>query len=105
VLKIIVCIPVQAFWDPSIDGKCLNQPTLFVADTSIAILTDIVILLAPIPLTWSMQLPFKKKIKIVSIMGIGGIAVGITVWRVVLVVAYLHAKDATWWVALLISTA
>ncbi|CAG9938525.1 unnamed protein product [Clonostachys rosea f. rosea IK726] len=105
VLKIIICIPIQAFWNRSVDGKCFNQPTLFVADTSIAILTDVVILLAPIPLTWSMRLPFKKKIKIISIMGIGGIAVGITIWRVVLVVEYLHATDATWWIALLISTA
>ncbi|CAH0053956.1 unnamed protein product [Clonostachys solani] len=38
-------------------------------------------------------------------MGIGDIAVGITIWRVVLVVEYLHATDATWWIALLISTA
>ncbi|CAI6097183.1 unnamed protein product [Clonostachys chloroleuca] len=105
VLKIIICIPIQAFWNRSVNGKCFNQPILFVADTSIAILTDIVVLLAPIPLTWSMRLPFKKKIKIISIMGIGGIAVGITIWRVVLVVEYLHATDATWWIALLISTA
>ncbi|KAH8748457.1 hypothetical protein F5883DRAFT_436465 [Diaporthe sp. PMI_573] len=105
VLKIIICIPIQAFWEPSVHGKCFNQPTLFVADTSIAILTDIVILLSPIPLAWSMRLPLKKKTKIVSIMGIGGIAVGITIWRVVLVVAYLHAKDITWWIALLVSTA
>ncbi|KAH7400408.1 hypothetical protein BKA64DRAFT_481412 [Cadophora sp. MPI-SDFR-AT-0126] len=105
VLKIIICIPIQAFWEPSVHGKCSNQPTLFVADTSIAILTDIVILLSPIPLAWSMRLPLKKKTKIVSIMGIGGVAVGITIWRVVLVVAYLHAKDTTWWIALLVSTA
>jgi hypothetical protein len=36
-------------------------------------------------------------------MGIGGNAIGITIWRVVLVVVYLHAKDTTWWIALLIS--
>ncbi|KAK7219152.1 hypothetical protein V2G26_007155 [Clonostachys chloroleuca] len=27
------------------------------------------------------------------------------IWRVVLVVEYLHATDAIWWIALLISTA
>jgi len=104
VIKIIVCIPIPAFWDPTVHGKCFNLPTLFVADTSIAAVTDIVILLAPIPLTWSMRLPLMKKIKITSILGIGGIAVGITIWRVVLVVEYLGSKDSTWYIALLLST-
>ncbi|CAI6072136.1 unnamed protein product, partial [Clonostachys chloroleuca] len=53
----------------------------------------------------ALKLLFKKKIKIISIMGIGGIAVGITIWRVVLVVEYLHATDTTWWIAFLIFTA
>lgn len=104
VLKIIVCIPIHALWDPSVHGKCASLPKLYVADTSIAVITDTVILLAPIPLAWSMRLPFAKKVKIVLVMGIGGIAVGLTIWRLVLVAVHMYNTDSTWWISLLLVT-
>ncbi|KEY69343.1 hypothetical protein S7711_08411 [Stachybotrys chartarum IBT 7711] len=103
IMKILICLPIHSFWDGT-HGKCLKQPALFVTDNVIAIITDTVILLAPIPLTWSMRLPVHKKVKIMSIMGVGGIAVGLTVWRLVLAINFLSATDFSWSLGLIIIT-
>jgi len=49
-LKIFVCNPIRTTWDPDVEGKCLNEYVLFSIDTSLSILTDLIILLLPIPL-------------------------------------------------------
>ncbi|KAM0270413.1 hypothetical protein ACHAQH_009471 [Verticillium albo-atrum] len=94
-IKIIICIPVQSYWDPSISGRCINQRRVFIVDLSIAVMADLVILILPIPLAWSLNLPLKKKIKIMLMLGAGGAATAVTVFRLVRVVQFVGSKDVT----------
>ncbi|KAH7313761.1 hypothetical protein B0I35DRAFT_435798 [Stachybotrys elegans] len=96
ICKIIICSPVKAYWLPDVNGRCLNQAALFIVDISVAVVTDLVILLLPIPLIWSAGLGLKKNVKVAVLLSIGGIAVGVTIWRLVLAVAYLDDIDLTW---------
>lgn len=93
ILKIRVCTPIRAYWDPKVHGKCLNQRVLFLCDISLAIITDLIILLIPIPLVWKMSGSWKKKLKIMLLLGAGGIAVVIVIVRMVKVVQFQHSKD------------
>ncbi|KZL64875.1 integral membrane protein [Colletotrichum tofieldiae] len=94
--KALVCIPVQAFWDPTIPSfKCIDQNKIFAYDTSLAIISDLTILAVPIILMWKLRLPAYKKIKFVGILGAGGLAVAVTSFRLVLLLRFQHTTDPT----------
>ncbi|KAI9151995.1 integral membrane protein [Paramyrothecium foliicola] len=95
-IKIFICIPIRAYWDPHVEGKCLNQHKLFLADICLAIFTDMFILLLPIPLTWSMRIDLTKKIKIIALLGIGGIGTAVAIYRLVVVIPFVNAIDVSW---------
>ncbi|KAK2015793.1 integral membrane protein [Colletotrichum eremochloae] len=95
-MKTVICLPISSFWDLSITKpKCLNQRKLFFADLSLAILSDVVILVLPIPLLWGLHMPLWKKVKILTLLGAGSIATAVTVYRMYLVVQFLDSKDVT----------
>lgn len=82
-LKIFTCHPVNAYWEmPEMAGvsgnnpNCLDQSKFFMGDISIAIITDFLILILPIPLAWTMEAPRAQKIKIAILLGAGGAATG-----------------------------
>uniref|UniRef100_A0A0B7KT88 Rhodopsin domain-containing protein n=1 Tax=Bionectria ochroleuca TaxID=29856 RepID=A0A0B7KT88_BIOOC len=95
IIKIAICIPIRAYWDPLVHGRCLNQRKIFIFGLSLAIFTDLVILLVPMPLTWSLRVPLRKKIKIMAMLGAGGIATGMTILRMYKAVKFIHSNDVT----------
>ncbi|KAI8153869.1 hypothetical protein K4K49_005136 [Colletotrichum sp. SAR 10_70] len=96
VAKTLVCIPINAFWDPTIRNfKCINQTKLFIYDTTLGIVSDLAILLIPVTLTWTLRVSLLKKVKIVGLLGAGGVAVGITAYRMYLVLKFEDTTDPT----------
>lgn len=95
-IKMFVCIPVESFWDPSIKPtRCLSQAKAFIFDLSLAILTDSIILIIPIILTWRLTMPLVERLKIAAILGAGGVALGVTTFRMYLLSKYLVTDDVT----------
>lgn len=93
-LKIFICRPLSAFWDivetsgvTGSNGKCFDQSVLFMCDIIIAIITDFLILIVPIPLVWSMDTTRRQKIKYIILLGAGGGATAMTMMR-----AYYNVK-------------
>lgn len=96
VCKMVICTPVEAFWDDSVEDKtCLNQGILFLCDSMIAVLSDLVILVLPVYLTWSLAVPAETKLKISVLLGAGGIAVGLTAYRLYKSWLYASTTDLT----------
>ncbi|KAK2030574.1 hypothetical protein LX32DRAFT_716576 [Colletotrichum zoysiae] len=94
--KGFVCTPVQAYWDPTIPNfRCINQSTLFMCDTSVSILSDLVILVVPTVLAWRLRVSTAKRLKIILLLGTGGLGVAVTVYRMFLVFRYRAATDPT----------
>lgn len=95
-VKMFVCIPVESFWNHSIrPTRCLNQAKAFIFDLSLAILTDAIILIIPITLTWRLTMPLAERLKIAAILGAGGVALGVTTFRMYLLSEYLVTDDIT----------
>ncbi|KAK1999242.1 hypothetical protein LX36DRAFT_574640 [Colletotrichum falcatum] len=95
-LKAFFCTPVAAAWDPDIKPeKCLSQRKVFLSDMSLGLLTDIVILVLPLLLTSSLQMPLRTKLKIVALLSAGGAATGASILRLYKAVEYLETTDAT----------
>ncbi|KAJ0163789.1 hypothetical protein CTA2_2405 [Colletotrichum tanaceti] len=97
VAKAVVCIPVPAFWDPSIHNfKCINQLNLFTYDSTLSIISDLIILVVPVVLTWKVKVSTFKKIRVIRLLGADGVAVAVTVCRLFLVIERLDdPKDPT----------
>ncbi|EXF83815.1 integral membrane protein [Colletotrichum fioriniae PJ7] len=96
ILKTVICLPISAFWNPKTPNpRCLNQRKIFIADLSLAIITDFFILVLPVPLLWGLRMPLRKKLKVAALLGAGGIATAVTVYRMYLVVQFLTSTDVT----------
>jgi hypothetical protein len=72
---IFTCIPVQAAWDFTIQGKCFPVVTFFYVYGGFNIATDITLCVAPMPLLWAMKLPTRQKFIVCILFDIG-------LWRV-----------------------
>ena len=95
IAKTIICTPIKAYWDQSVKGRCLQQRKIFIADTTLAIVTDLIVLILPIPLAWSLRYPTRAKIKIIALLGAGGIATAVSIFRLYNVIKFIHSTDVT----------
>lgn len=96
-IKIFMCNPVPAYWQgqtaPGV--KCLDQQAAFIADSVISLVSDAIILVVPLPLTWSLQMSRNKKLRVMGILSAGGLATAFSVYRLVLVVKDGSSPDQT----------
>ena len=73
--SILNCIPVNAFWDTSIQGRCIKREFLWFFNAGINIVTDLGILVMPIPVLSHLQLSWKRKFGLMLIFAAGGLYV------------------------------
>jgi hypothetical protein len=81
--SMLVCYPVESFWNRTMHGKCLNLNLLSfgtsIADTCI----DLAILLLPVRMAFKLQLPLKTRIAVAGIFALGGFVVITNMMRVI----------------------
>lgn len=65
------CLPVAKFWDDDIPGYCLNKKALWFSNSAIHIFTDVLLLIYPMPVLRSLQLPKRQKIAIMGVFALG----------------------------------
>lgn len=95
IVKIVICKPISKFWVPSTPGSCLDQTSIILADAVASVVSDMIILLLPLPLTLRLQLPMKKKMRVMAILGAGGVACAFSVIRLVLILINGQSNDST----------
>ena len=70
---IFQCTPIAFFWDPTIPGgHCINISAFFRFANIANLLTDILILVMPIPIVWTLRLDRHKKIGVCGLFLLGG---------------------------------
>lgn len=67
----LVCVPVAAFWDPDVDGFCLNSGTIWYVMAGVNVVTDFSIFTMPIPVISSLQLPKRQKAMLMVVFMLG----------------------------------
>ena len=72
-IKLFRCDPIRKTWIPETDGKCIaTEYSILFADCIISIITDMGILLLPLPLVWVLHTSLRRRLKILSVFA-GGI--------------------------------
>ncbi|KAJ5033435.1 uncharacterized protein L3040_008551 [Drepanopeziza brunnea f. sp. 'multigermtubi'] len=84
-LKLRLCTPIEGLWDTSVDAVCWDKQRVFFVDAVVSCVTDGVVLILPVPLVWSLNVPLVKKLRIAALLGAGGIATIASVFRALLV--------------------
>ncbi|PGG99029.1 hypothetical protein AJ80_09419 [Polytolypa hystricis UAMH7299] len=96
IIKIRICSPISHFWLGDLsDGTCLNEGAIIIADAIISVISDLIILVLPLFLTQSLQMPVKKRVRIICILGAGGLACASSIVRLVLIIQTVGNKDQT----------
>jgi hypothetical protein len=69
----LVCIPLEALWDTSIDGHCINFNAWFRWTRLVNILSDVVILILPLPYLLRLQGSVKVKVGLITTFLLGSL--------------------------------
>ncbi|OLN81893.1 hypothetical protein CCHL11_07044 [Colletotrichum chlorophyti] len=67
----LTCVPFQSLFDPSIPGKCISVLDWWLIGSSISLVTDVAILVMPIPLLKTLPLAMKQKLVLMATFGLG----------------------------------
>ena len=71
---IFQCNPIESQWMPSIPGKCYNV-TLFYRLSIQNAITDLVMLVLPLPIVWNLHATRSKKIGVTVVFLMGSIGI------------------------------
>ena len=71
-IGLLICRPLSMNWNPlTPGGKCGNQTAAFAAVGVVDLLTDLLILVLPLPMVVRLQVSRANKIGLVAIFGAG----------------------------------
>ncbi|KAJ5970707.1 uncharacterized protein N7479_000625 [Penicillium vulpinum] len=80
----IYCIPIHDFWNPSAKvrkANCLPDGPVWFTNAGIQTVTDMVIVVLPLPLLWKLHLPRRQKWGILIVFSLGICIVGTSAGR------------------------
>ncbi|KAM0245936.1 hypothetical protein ACHAP5_005087 [Fusarium lateritium] len=89
-IKLFICKPISAYWNGDME-KCLDQNAIITADAIISVISDLAILFLPTPLTWSLQISRRKRLRVTGILCAGGVATGFSIYRLAMI---LHERNS-----------
>lgn len=59
---IFLCNPRQKFWNPTLQGHCMNIDQINIVSSVINAMSDLMLLVTPIACVFGLQMPLRKKI-------------------------------------------
>ena len=55
-MALFQCTPVQSFWNSAVPGHCINILAFFRAETAFNLVTNVAIILLPMPMVWRLHM-------------------------------------------------
>jgi hypothetical protein len=65
------CIPQNAIWDVTVHGKCFNYKAMEMAGAAINLVSDLIILILPQRVIWTLNMSTSRKLGVSFIFAIG----------------------------------
>ncbi len=70
------CIPTSYGWErlyAKMEGHCVNRKAEAITTAVLSTLSDMSLLILPIPIVWGLQMPLKRKLGLLGIFLLGGL--------------------------------
>ncbi|CZR57597.1 uncharacterized protein PAC_07486 [Phialocephala subalpina] len=94
---VLVCVPAAHWWDSAhASGICIPEKPLWFANASLNIVTDVGIILLPMPVISTLVLPRKKKFGLYFIFALGFFVCIISFLRIHWLILAASTTDPTW---------
>lgn len=74
----LICRPISQFWSPTVNGTCGNERVFGITASALNLVTDVIILIMPMPMLWGLHMPVAKKIQLTMAFGLGNWYVHVT---------------------------
>jgi hypothetical protein len=68
---LFTCYPITVFIEPFYGNKCVDIVPMFLSLLYTDVIADVVILILPIPMVLTVQLPLKKKLAVIGMFTLG----------------------------------
>ncbi|KAI1982897.1 hypothetical protein LOZ51_005496 [Ophidiomyces ophidiicola] len=68
------CRPLRDYWDAPRDAKCVDELGKMFSASITNFVTDLIVLILPIPTLWKLRLPIKDRVILIILMSLGLIA-------------------------------
>ncbi|KAI1202191.1 hypothetical protein F5X97DRAFT_288210 [Nemania serpens] len=79
--RALICVPPQKKWYPDTPGHCGDEIKYYLAISSLDFAIDIIIIILPMPVLWTLHLPNTRKIGLTLVFSVGLTIVIITAVR------------------------
>ncbi|KAF9894677.1 hypothetical protein FE257_006567 [Aspergillus nanangensis] len=90
------CVPVAKFWDQAMDGSCLSFEAVWFFNASMNIVTDLALLILPMPLLSHLQLPRMQKFALMGVFAMGILVVITSILRLSSLKQVARSPDTSW---------
>ncbi len=74
-VTVFPCQPIRGFWTPTIPSKCIDANRFYWAQATLNVITDVFILLLPIPTIWKLRASIKQRVGLTLLFMLGGLSV------------------------------
>ncbi|KAL8931551.1 MAG: hypothetical protein Q9216_007162, partial [Gyalolechia sp. 2 TL-2023] len=93
---LFACDPVAKFWDPFLEGTCIETTKLYLANAILNVLFDFVVLLVPVPMLRKLQVSTRQKLVIGALFSLGSVTCVVSVVRIYYQETVLGEPDLSW---------
>ena len=69
---LLQCLPVRSFWHHEMAHRCIEQVDFYIAHGTLNFVTDLSVVLMPIPLLLKLQLPRHQKLGLIVLFLLAG---------------------------------
>ncbi|KIY02690.1 uncharacterized protein Z520_01155 [Fonsecaea multimorphosa CBS 102226] len=92
------CDPLQAFWYPTQfpTAKCLPSKVTYFVPGSLELFLDCIILFLPVTVFWGLQMSWRRRLAVYSVITMGGVVVVVSGLRLVVVNQFATNPDFTY---------
>lgn len=77
---IFSCKPMARAWNSSLPGTCFDPRILPYVSGVTSTLTDLYVLVLPLPVLWGLKMDLKRKVRVTMVVGIGILYVSPSFW-------------------------
>ncbi|KAK7408448.1 hypothetical protein QQX98_009375 [Neonectria punicea] len=95
---LFACKPISAAWNVRLaeDANCINRPPVYITQAAFGCVTDLMLLLLPVPTIVGLQMSTRQKFGLLAMFGIGSITLITSIVRLVLLLPSLSNPDQSW---------
>ncbi|KAF3770781.1 hypothetical protein M406DRAFT_245302 [Cryphonectria parasitica EP155] len=94
--SMFACNPIPRAYDSSVPGTCYNRLAQYNAYAILGVITDLMIILLPVPMVVGLHTSIRRKIGLLAFFLIGSLTCITSLVRLILLIKDLNLADITW---------